>query len=105
MNSPSTTAESLKISTGSSTGQRIGLLAGGGRFPIAFAQGARRQGHRVYCVGVQGMASEELRGVCDCFVTSGLGKIGRAIRLFKAAGIDRVVMAGKIEKIEGAPDR
>ena len=74
------------------------MLAGSGRFPIAFAQGARRQGHRVYCVGVQGMASEELRDVCDSFVTSGLAKIGRAIRLFKAAGIDRVVMAGKIEK-------
>src|SRR5690606_7338645 len=31
----------------------IGLLAGSGRFPILFAQAARRQGLRVACVGIK----------------------------------------------------
>ena len=44
------------------------------------------------------MASDELGEVCDDFVTASLGRIGKAIRLFKKAGINRAVMAGKIEK-------
>ncbi len=76
----------------------LGLLAGSGRFPIVFAQAARRQGHRVFCVGVEGMASEELMPYCDEFVTARLARIGRGIRLFRRAGVERIVMAGKIEK-------
>lgn len=78
--------------------QRVGLLAGAGRFPVAFAEAARAQGLQVVGVGVMGMASPELDGLCDTYHESPLAQIGRAIRLFKRAKIDRVVMAGKIEK-------
>jgi UDP-2,3-diacylglucosamine hydrolase len=44
------------------------------------------------------MASDELREACDYFMPVRLGGIGRAIRLFKRAGIDRAVMAGKVDK-------
>ncbi|MGH7130160.1 MAG: LpxI family protein, partial [Planctomycetaceae bacterium] len=77
---------------------RVGLIAGGGRFPVAFAKKARALGHSVYCVGVTGMAPPELGEVCDGFATAALGRLGKAIRLFKRAGVRRVVMAGKIEK-------
>lgn len=80
-------------------GQRIGLLAGAGRFPIAFAEAARREGHTVHGVGVEGLFAEELPSLCDTFATTPLSKIGRAIRLFKRRRIDQVVMAGKIEKV------
>jgi UDP-2,3-diacylglucosamine hydrolase len=86
------------ISGRSLTGPRIGLLAGAGRFPIAFAQAARNQGLSVYCVGVLGMASDELQDVCDHYATTPLGRVGRAIRLFKRARVERAVMAGKIHK-------
>lgn len=85
--------------TGALSGQRIGLLAGAGRFPIVFAEAARREGHSVYGVGVEGLFSEELPKLCDTFATTPLSKIGRAIRLFKRRKIDHVVMAGKIEKV------
>ncbi len=49
-------------------------------------------------MGVRDMAPEELGDLCDEFVTAPLGKLGQAIRLFKRAGVKRVVMAGKIEK-------
>jgi DUF1009 family protein len=77
---------------------RIGLLAGAGRFPVTFAQMAREQGLSVVCVGVRGMAPEELGECCDEFTTIPIGKMGRDIRLFKQADVDRAVMAGKIEK-------
>lgn len=79
--------------------QKIGLLAGSGRFPVAFAEAARREGISVYCVGVWGLVSEELVEICDGFATTPLARVGRAIRLFKKAGVEQIVMAGKIEKV------
>jgi DUF1009 family protein len=78
----------------------VGLVAGAGRFPIAFARAARKQGLKVYGLGVHGMVSDDLADSCDRFATAGLGRMGKAIRLFNRAGIRDVVMAGKIEKLE-----
>lgn len=78
--------------------KRLGLLAGAGAFPIQFAEAARRAGHFVFGLGVAGMASEELQAACDDFRFVPLARIGKAVRLFRKARIDRVVMAGKIEK-------
>ena len=69
-------------------GRRVGLLAGAGRFPISFAEAARREGHHVYCVGVMGMAPPELRSICYSYVEAPLARIGRAITLFKKARIN-----------------
>ena len=78
--------------------QRVGLLAGSGRFPFVFADAARAQGHSVYCLGVLGMVSDELVDHCDDFLAAPLTKMGKAIRIFKREQIDNVVMAGKIDK-------
>ncbi|MBX3441475.1 MAG: UDP-2,3-diacylglucosamine diphosphatase LpxI [Planctomyces sp.] len=79
-------------------GGRIGLLAGWGRFPIHFAAAAQKQGYSVQCLGVAGMASEELADICDRYETVPLARIGRAIRYFKRRRVTEAVMAGKIEK-------
>ncbi len=39
----------------------VGLLAGSGRFPIAFAAKARDVGLPVVCVALGGIAADELR--------------------------------------------
>ena len=77
---------------------RLGLLAGAGEFPIRFARAARNAGHYVYGLGVRGMASEELAHECDEFRFSPLARLGKAIRLFRKANVQRIIMAGKIEK-------
>lgn len=79
---------------------RVGLLAGAGRFPIYFAESARRQGIEVVCVGIKDHASETLREMVDRFYWTGVAKMGRMIGCFRREGIDCVVMAGKIEKKE-----
>ncbi|AMV17216.1 LpxI family protein [Planctomyces sp. SH-PL14] len=79
-------------------GERVGLLAGWGAFPITFARAAREQGFSVYCFAIEGMAQEELRDVCDDIEFAGIGKLGRAIRYFRRHKITRAVMAGKVEK-------
>lgn len=79
-------------------GDRIGLLAGWGRFPLVFARYAQAQGLRVHCLGIEGMASAELGLICDDYRTSPLARLGRAIRYFQRRGITQAVMAGKVEK-------
>lgn len=82
-----------------STRQRpIGLLAGSGRFPILFAEAARRQGIPIVCVGIRHEASDELRALCDAFEVVSVSKLGRMIRSFKKMGAERIVMAGKVTK-------
>ncbi|MBT6156256.1 MAG: UDP-2,3-diacylglucosamine diphosphatase LpxI [Planctomycetaceae bacterium] len=78
--------------------ERVGLLAGSGQFPIHFAKAAKAQGFSVHCVGVLGLVPDELSEICDGFSVAPLGRVGKAIRLFKRAGVKRAVMAGKIEK-------
>lgn len=80
------------------TSAPVGLLAGSGRFPILFAQAARRQGLPVACVGIRYEASEELRDLCDSFDVVGVSKLGRMIRTFHRRGARRIVMAGKVTK-------
>ena len=77
---------------------RIGLLSGKGQFPIEFARAATHEGYDVYCIGVEGLAPDELHEHCVDFTRSPLAKIGRAIRYFRRNRVERVVMAGKIEK-------
>ena len=77
---------------------RIGLLAGSGRFPILFAEAALRQGLKVACVGVRYEAPEVLRELCDSFETVGVSRLGGMIRSFRRRGASRIVMAGKVTK-------
>ncbi len=86
------------VVTRTRTREPIGLLAGSGRFPILFAEAARRQGLPVACVGIKYEASDELRGLCDTFDVVGVSKMGGMIRTFRRRGVKRIVMAGKVSK-------
>jgi DUF1009 family protein len=76
----------------------IGLLAGSGRFPICFAEKARALGIPVVCVGIKHEASPELAKLVHRFYWTGVARIGRAIRCFQRERVQRIVMAGKINK-------
>jgi DUF1009 family protein len=78
----------------------IGLLAGGGRFPILFAEKARQVGLRVVCVGLRGFASPELSACVERFHWVGPLRLGKMIRLFRKEGVAQMVMAGKVTKAD-----
>ena len=78
----------------------IGLLAGGGRFPILFAEKARSLGLPVVCVGINDEAPPELVPLVERFYWAGLTRLGRMIRCFKSEGVQQIVMAGKIHKVK-----
>ena len=78
---------------------RLGLLAGGGEFPIRFARAARNAGHYVYGLGVAGMASEELYDACNEFRFSALGRFVTTrefsdIGKFKTPSLRNVALTG-----------
>jgi DUF1009 family protein len=79
-------------------GGPIGLLAGSGRFPLAFAQKCRGLGVPVVCVGIRGEASPELVPLVHRFYWTGIARLGRMIRCFRREGVCTAVMAGKIRK-------
>jgi DUF1009 family protein len=80
------------------TAAPVGLLAGGGRFPVVVAEKARGLGIPVVCVGIRHMAPPELERLADRFYWAGVAQLGRMIRCFKRERVGRVVMAGKVTK-------
>ncbi|MGH3054479.1 MAG: LpxI family protein, partial [Gaiellaceae bacterium] len=78
--------------------QRVGLIAGNGRFPLIFARTARAEGVEVVAVAHEGETLPELAGQVAAITWIKVGELGRMIGAFRAAGIDRAVMAGGIRK-------
>lgn len=76
----------------------IGLVAGWGRYPVLLAQACRRRGFPVVCLAIKDHADPALRDTCDAFRELGLGKLGAAIRFFRAHGVTVATMAGKVHK-------
>ncbi len=78
----------------------VGLLAGWGRFPLAFAAKARAAGLRVVCVGLRDHADPALAGLVHRFTWSRPARLGGMIRFFKREGVTSAVMAGKVHKAD-----
>ncbi len=83
--------ESFPVST-------IGLIAGGGRFPILFADSARRAGHRVVAVAHKGETDQALAGHVDAISWVKLGQLGHLVDALKQGGARETVMLGAITK-------
>jgi hypothetical protein len=77
---------------------RIGLVAGNGRFPILFAESARRQGFEVVAVGHRGETSEGLAQVVSSLTWVDPGELDRLIAVLKEARVEQAVMVGGIRK-------
>ncbi len=79
-------------------GGRIGLIAGNGRFPIIFADNARKMGLHVSAVAHEGETEPELERHVDRIHWVKLGQLNKLIKAFKTDGISRAVMLGGIKK-------
>jgi len=93
---------------------RLGLIAGNGAFPFLVLDAARRLGHAVTIIAVEGEASPGLAEAAALepraeFHWVPLGHLGHAIELMRATGVTQAVMAGQVRHtsiFSGAiPDR
>jgi UDP-2,3-diacylglucosamine hydrolase len=76
----------------------LGLIAGQGVLPMHTAQGMRRAGHRVCCIGLRGQYVPELKQECDEFREVGLLRLGQWIRSLRRMDVRQAVMIGRVGK-------
>ncbi|MCH2125378.1 MAG: UDP-2,3-diacylglucosamine diphosphatase LpxI [Pirellulaceae bacterium] len=77
---------------------RIGILAGWGRFPVVVAEKLKQQNKQVYCLGIKDHADPQLADICDGFVETGIAKLGAHMRFYQSHKVQHATMAGKIFK-------
>ncbi|WP_447973300.1 LpxI family protein [Nitrospira sp. Kam-Ns4a] len=80
------------------SGERIGLIAGNGRFPIIFAANVRRLGYAVSAVAHIGETDPELERHVDRIHWVKIGQFNKLIRALKDDGVRQAVMLGGIKK-------
>lgn len=78
---------------------RVGLIAGSGRFPLIFARNARQAGVRVIAVAHHGETDPEIEQFAAEVTWIRVGQLGRIIRTFHKADVRHAVMAGGIRKV------
>ena len=76
----------------------LGLIAGGGRLPILVANGAKRAGLKVICVGFARTASINLANEVDVFYRVAIARPGGWIRKLRKHRVTRTIMVGRVSK-------
>ncbi|MEA2060482.1 MAG: UDP-2,3-diacylglucosamine diphosphatase LpxI [Thermodesulfobacteriota bacterium] len=77
---------------------KIGLIAGGGQFPLLFAAAAAKKGYQVHAAAYVNEASQDIEKYVASVEWLFLGQLGRLIRFFKKNDITQVVMMGSVKK-------
>jgi DUF1009 family protein len=78
--------------------QTIGLIAGGGQFPLMISEAARKRGLRVVAVAHLGETDQSLSDQVDEIVWIKLGQLGHLLKAFRQNGVNKALMAGSINK-------
>jgi UDP-2,3-diacylglucosamine hydrolase len=78
--------------------RRIGLIAGNGRFPIIFADNAKRLGFAVFAVAHIGETVPELEQHVERIHWIKIGQFNKLITALKEDGVQEAVMLGGIKK-------
>lgn len=76
----------------------IGIIAGGGQFPLLFARAARREGRQVVIAAHRGESWPEIETVADRLCWLKLGQLGKIIKFFQEHGVRETVFLGTITK-------
>jgi DUF1009 family protein len=83
---------------GAQTKETIGLIAGGGQFPLLIAEAAKRKGLGLVAVAHLGETDPSLSNKVDEIVWIKLGQLGHLISAFKKNRVKKSLMAGTIKK-------
>jgi DUF1009 family protein len=83
----------------------LGLIAGNGRFPFLVLDAARAQGHEVTVVAVKEEAFPSIEEAAArepraALYWVSLGHLGTCIKILKAAGVTKAVMAGQVKHVK-----
>lgn len=76
----------------------IGVIAGGGQFPLLFIEAAQKQGRRVVLVAHKGETDSKAAEEADAVCWVKLGQLGKVISFLKQEGAEEAVFLGTITK-------
>lgn len=77
---------------------KIGLIAGGGQFPVLFSKKAVKKNHKVFAIGFHSETEKNLANYVEEIKWIYLGQVSRLIKYFKLHDITQAVMLGSIHK-------
>lgn len=75
---------------------RIGLIAGNGRFPILVAQKAREKGVEVVAIGINEETSRDLERYVSKIYWLGVGELEKLFKILLQEKLSTIVMAGQV---------
>lgn len=78
----------------------IGIIAGGGQFPLLFIEAAHKAGRRVVVVAHKGETDEKVARAADAVCWVKLGQLGKLISFFKKQDVAETVFLGTITKTQ-----
>ncbi len=78
--------------------KRIGLIAGNGKFPLIFAQEARKRNIEIVAVALKEETSPDLKKLADKIYWISVGQLKELIEIFKKENINQAVMAGQVRQ-------
>lgn len=80
--------------------QKIGIIAGGGQFPLLFIEAAKKAGRKVVVVAHKSETSQAVVDAADesCWVK--LGQLGKVVKFFRQHGVCETVFLGTITKTQ-----
>jgi len=79
--------------------EKIGLIAGGGAFPLLFAAEAVKAGREVYVVALEGISPKEIEQYAAGIKWFRLGSIGGPLEYLRKNGVDKAMMVGSISHV------
>lgn len=82
------------------TSKKIGIIAGGGQFPLLFTEAAHKLGKHVVVVAHKGETDKKVVKAADSARWVKLGQLGKVISFFKKEGVHEVVFLGPITKTQ-----
>lgn len=77
---------------------KLGIIAGGGQFPLLVAQAARRHGREVAVVAHRGESVPELEQAAASCLWIKLGQLGKMVNFLRRQGVQQCLFAGTITK-------
>lgn len=75
---------------------KLGIVAGGGNFPLLVARAAARNNVKVFVFGVEGLTSEHITRLAEQTYWMNIGAIEKLIDHFREHGIHHAILAGRI---------
>ena len=80
--------------------QKIGVIAGGGQFPLLFIKAAQRAGRIVHLIAHRSETADSVAAAADDVCWIKLGQLGKIINYFKKSGVTETVFLGTITKTQ-----